>query len=76
VWSVESRPWRGRRHVPPKCLLPFKGLHAVISQKTEFLITTAVKASNPTYVKEIFFPSIHLLQGIWDKLMTGKSLVF
>jgi hypothetical protein len=32
------RPWRWRRHVPPKHRLIFNGLHDVISQKIEFFI--------------------------------------
>jgi hypothetical protein len=41
-------PWRCWRHVPPKRLSTFNGLHGVISQKTELFITTAVRTSNPT----------------------------
>jgi hypothetical protein len=42
------RPWRWRRHFPPKCRLTFNWLHGVISQKIELFITTAVRTSNPT----------------------------
>jgi hypothetical protein len=33
------RPWRWRLHVPPKRRLTFKGLHPVISEKTELFIS-------------------------------------
>jgi hypothetical protein len=43
AWLI-LRPWRWRRHVPPKRLLAFNGIHSVISQKTElfglFLVHT------------------------------------
>jgi hypothetical protein len=42
--KLTFRPWRWRRYVPPKCQLAFKKLYAVISQKTELLLT-----SNPTH---------------------------
>jgi hypothetical protein len=42
------RPWRWRRHVPPKRRLSSNGLHGVISQKIELFITNAVRTSNPT----------------------------
>jgi hypothetical protein len=34
--------------------LTFNGLHGVISQKIELSITTAVRTSNPTEMKETF----------------------
>jgi hypothetical protein len=34
AWLI-IRPWRWRRHVPPKSRLALKGLHGVISQKKE-----------------------------------------
>jgi hypothetical protein len=37
------RPWWWRWQIPPKRLLTFKRLHAVVSQKAELFITTAVK---------------------------------
>jgi hypothetical protein len=37
---------RWRRHIPPKRRLIFNGLHDVISQKKELVITRVVKASN------------------------------
>jgi hypothetical protein len=40
------QPWRWRRHVPPKRRLTSKGLHGVISKKTERFIT-AERTSNP-----------------------------
>jgi hypothetical protein len=42
-------PWRRRRYVPPTHRLTFNGLHGVISQKTELFITTALRASIPTW---------------------------
>jgi hypothetical protein len=42
------RPWSLRRHASPKRRSTFNGLYGFISQKTEFLITTAVRISNPT----------------------------
>jgi hypothetical protein len=45
--------------------LTLNGLHGVISQKLIFFITTAVKTSNPTYLKYLIFiipskPESHL----------------
>jgi hypothetical protein len=34
VWLI-LRPWRWRRHVPPKRLLTFNRLHGVVSQRIE-----------------------------------------
>jgi hypothetical protein len=48
------RPWRLRRHVPPKRQLTFNELHGVILQKTELSITTAVRSLDPTYIKPIW----------------------
>jgi hypothetical protein len=39
VWLFR-RPWRWRRHSPPKRLLIFDGLHCVISQKAELFSTS------------------------------------
>jgi hypothetical protein len=39
--------WRWKRYISPKSELTFNGAHGVISQKTELLITTAVRTSNP-----------------------------
>jgi hypothetical protein len=36
-------PWTWRQHIPLKRQLIFNGLRSVISQKTEFFITTAVE---------------------------------
>jgi hypothetical protein len=38
VWLI-LRPWRWRRHAPPKRRLTFNWLHGVISQKTDLFIT-------------------------------------
>jgi hypothetical protein len=43
------RPWRWRRHFPPKRQSTFNGLHGVIPQKTELSITSAVRASKPAW---------------------------
>jgi hypothetical protein len=40
------RPWRCRRHVPPKRRLNFNELHCIISQKIGLFITTAWRTSN------------------------------
>jgi hypothetical protein len=48
-WLI-VRPWRRRRHVLPKRRLTFNRLHCVISQKTEFFITTDVRTSNPVWI--------------------------
>jgi hypothetical protein len=45
------RPWRWRWYVPPKRRLTFNGLHSVVSQKTVLFIITAVRTSNPAYLK-------------------------
>jgi hypothetical protein len=37
----------GKKHIPPKERLSFKGLHNSILQKTELSVITAVRASNP-----------------------------
>jgi hypothetical protein len=47
AWFI-LRPWRRRRHVPPKRRLTFNGLHGVISQKIELFLTTAVRTANDT----------------------------
>jgi hypothetical protein len=47
---LSLRTWRWRRHVPPKRWSVFNELHVVISQKTEFFITTAVRTSNTASV--------------------------
>jgi hypothetical protein len=46
--------WRWKRHVPPKRLLNFDGLHGVISRMIERFLTTAVRTSNPTLSLFIF----------------------
>jgi hypothetical protein len=54
------RPWRWRRHVPPKCHLTFKGLHSIISQKIKLFITTAVRTSKATFFHQFIFDVLHL----------------
>jgi hypothetical protein len=46
--SLIQRSWRWRRHVPSKRLLIFNGLHGVVSQKTEILLTAVARTPNPT----------------------------
>jgi hypothetical protein len=46
AWLI-LRPWRCRRHVPPKRQLTFSGLRVVISQTTEFFIASAARTTNP-----------------------------
>jgi hypothetical protein len=50
---VTLKPWRWRRHIPPKRRLTSNGLHSVISQKTELFIITAVRTSNPKHQMKI-----------------------
>jgi hypothetical protein len=40
--------WIWRWHAPPKRRFNFNGLHGSISRKTELLLTTAVRTSDPT----------------------------
>jgi hypothetical protein len=47
AWII-LRPWRWRRHVPPKRRLTFNGLHGVMSQKIGLFLTTALRTSDPT----------------------------
>jgi hypothetical protein len=47
VWFT-LQLWGSRRDVTPKRPLIFNWLHAVISQKIEFFITTVVRISGPT----------------------------
>jgi hypothetical protein len=45
--TLQSLRWR--RYIPPKCQLTITGLHDVISQKENSLVTT-VRTSNPTVI--------------------------
>jgi hypothetical protein len=45
------RPWRWRRHVPPKRRLTFNGLHGAVSLKSVLFIITAVRITDPAYLK-------------------------
>jgi hypothetical protein len=54
------RPWRWRRHVPPKRRLTLNELHGVISQKMVLFTTTAVRTSNPVYISIYIFLSLEL----------------
>jgi hypothetical protein len=55
-WLI-LRPWRQRRHVPPKRLLAFSVLRGVISHKTELSLIT----SNPT--RRIYITIVLLAMG-------------
>jgi hypothetical protein len=59
VEELISSGWRWRLYVPPKPLLTFNGLHAVISQKMIPFITTAVKTSNTTKWESCFFGELY-----------------
>jgi hypothetical protein len=50
--------WRWKRHVPPKRLLNFNGLHGIISQKHEQLVTTTVTTCSQAKVKFILRPTV------------------
>jgi hypothetical protein len=58
--QVASSAWlilrlrRWRRYVPLKYRLTFNGLHGVITQKVELIITTAVTTSDPTDFSLLF----------------------
>jgi hypothetical protein len=39
---IYSRPWRWRRHIPPKRRLTFNGLHGIVSQKIELFTKWAI----------------------------------
>jgi hypothetical protein len=41
---------RNRLPTPPKLWFTFNGLHAVISQKTEFFLTTVMRTSDPKFI--------------------------
>jgi hypothetical protein len=41
------------RHVPPKRRITFNGLHGVISQKVQAILTTAVRSSDRTQVRSV-----------------------
>jgi hypothetical protein len=48
------------------CRLTFNRLHGIISQKTEFFITTSVRTCNPTYKMSVTFYTIsHNVQFIY-----------
>jgi hypothetical protein len=54
---VTLESWRWRRRVPPKRRLTFSGLYGVIRvfKKTEILIATAVRTSDPTQDNNMFW---------------------
>jgi hypothetical protein len=50
--------WRWKRNVQPKRLLNFNGLHGLISQEHEHLVTTAVRTCSQVKVKVILRPTV------------------
>jgi hypothetical protein len=54
------------RYALPKRLLTFNGLHGVISQDLELLITTAVRTSNPT---GDYLAVKHQLPLTWNQIL-------
>jgi hypothetical protein len=66
------RPWRWRRHIPPKRRLTSNGLHGVISQKTElFMISPAWRLQGSF---QILRPRAH--QGtLRSKLSCNMNLI-
>jgi hypothetical protein len=63
------RPWRWRRHVPPKCRLIFNGLHDVISQKTQ-LWNEMVKDGAESFRYPIFWIFIKNVKFLCSWLST------
>jgi hypothetical protein len=57
----------------PKRRLTFNGLHGIISQEIELLITTAVKISNPTYRSIIYVTNYLCYINLVLYLYTGNS---
>jgi hypothetical protein len=64
--QLTLQPWKLRRYVPPKLLSTFAGLHSVVIQKIE-LIITAMRTSNHAFWNLIGIP------GEID-IMTSRSL--
>jgi hypothetical protein len=58
--------WKLSGYVRPKHLLAFNGLHGVMSQRIQLIITTCVKASNPTILLQ-FVPQ--------DCLQTFENII-
>jgi hypothetical protein len=54
VWFI-LRPWRWRKHVPPKRRLTFNRLHSIISDKTELF---AVIIFQVPWKRAIFFKNL------------------
>jgi hypothetical protein len=46
AWLI-LRPWRWRRHVPPKCWLTLMNCMALYPRKIILFLTTTVRTSNP-----------------------------
>jgi hypothetical protein len=51
AWFI-LRPWRWRRHISPKCLLTFNGLHCVVTQKIELIARVQSQVRNQTSLKD------------------------
>jgi hypothetical protein len=61
--NLTLRHWRWSRYVPPKLRLTFTGLHGVIAQKIQLLITTVLRTSN-TVTSSVYFRTSHN----WNRL--------
>jgi hypothetical protein len=78
--SSNLRPWRWRRHVPPKRRLIFNGLQGVIPRKIEFLITRTARTWSPTWKQSAMNmhtqnASRHSLRIIdWKALHCGRGV--
>jgi hypothetical protein len=68
-WFLAYRPLRWRRHVLPKRRLTFNGLLGVILQKTEFVITIAVRTWNPIMENcySYWSNTVHLMISHWKR---------
>jgi hypothetical protein len=76
---VFLRPWRWKRHVPPKRQLTFMGLHGVISQKIKLFINTVLRSSIPTskfiYFSRKWMNFTDFISTFWDRVMWGGKPV-
>jgi hypothetical protein len=47
--AKDSKVWRWRRNIPPKCRFTYSGVHSVVSQKTWVYISTGLRTSRPRW---------------------------
>jgi hypothetical protein len=74
AWLI-LRPWKWRRHVPPKHRLTFNGLHGVISQKTVLFASTLVtKLYNLPYQRRLILIRVRFLSIFMFMMWTAKIL--